>query len=287
MERLEVVAHAEQKMPLALDARQQRLERPVAEPAADPEVKLLREDLPERRGKTVRVDPPELRGHRAAPSAAHPTNACSPPTVASTYGGSGSTLDANIPMIAQLQMELGVAAFAADLTRCVVMQIGDQAGSTMILSWLTSAAGTPYAAGGPNPGDANTGDVNAYHAISHRNVADKVICDKWFQDQLGYVIGLMKSVADPTGATMLDSSVVVGMSNMRTGTHETTDLPFVIAGSCGGYFKLGRSIVVPSGTSNNGLLVALVNAMGAGPITTYGGTAGAAYGTELLALSQA
>lgn len=212
--------------------------------------------------------------------------ACSAPTVASTYGGTGSTVDANIPMIAQLQMELGVAAFAADLTRCVVMQIGDQAGSTMILSWLTSAAGTPYAAGGPNPGDANTGDVNAYHAISHRNVADKVICDRWFQDQLGYVIGLMKSITDPTGATMLDSSVVVGMSNMRTGTHETTSLPFVIAGSCGGYFKLGRSIVVPAGTSNNGLLVALVNAMGAGPITTYGGTAGAAYGTELLALSQ-
>jgi hypothetical protein len=212
-------------------------------------------------------------------------SACTAPTVASTYGGTGSTVDANIPMIAQLQMELGVAAFAADLTRVVVMQIGDQAGSTMILSWLTSAAGTPYAAGGPNPGDANTGDVNAYHAISHRNVADKVICDKWFQDQLGYVIGLMKSISDPTGATMLDSSVVVGMSNMRTGTHETTNLGWALAGSCGGYFKLGRSIQAPSGTSNNSILVALVNAMGAGPITTYGGTAGAAYGTELLALS--
>ena len=55
---------------------------------------------------------------------------------------------------------------------------------------------------------------------------------------------------------MLDSSVVVGMNSMRTGTHETTGVPVVMAGSCGGYFKTGRSLALPAGTPNNGLLVA-------------------------------
>ena len=128
---------------------------------------------------------------------------------------------------------------------------------------------------GAEPGDANTGDVNGFHAIAHRNVADKVACDTWFQSQVAYVIGQMKTVVDPSGKSMLDSSVVVGMNNMRTGTHETSGVPVVMAGSCGGYFKTGRSLKLPAGTPNNGLLVALCNAMGANTDTfgaaTYGG----------------
>ena len=127
----------------------------------------------------------------------------------------------NIPIVAKLHMDLAIAAFAADLTRCAVMQIGDQGAAHLILSW----APLNYKSGGPNPGDANTGDVNGYHAIAHRNVADKTNCDGWFQSQIAYIIGQMKSVADPTGTSMLDSSVVLAMNNMRTGTHETTGVP--------------------------------------------------------------
>ena len=42
-----------------------------------------------------------------------------------------------------------------------------------------------------------------------------------------------------------------------------------MAGSCGGYFKTGRSLALPAGTPNNGLLVALCNAMDT-PVTTFG-----------------
>ena len=182
----------------------------------------------------------------------------------------------NIPVIAKLHMDLAIAAFAADLTRVAVMQIGDQGAAHLILSWPPCN----YKSGGPNPGDANTGDVNGFHAIAHRNVDDKVVCDAWFQSQVAYVIGQMKSVVDPSGQSMLDSSVVVGMNNMRTGTHETTGVPIVMAGSCGGYFKTGRSLALPAGTPNNGVLIALCNAMGA-PTTTFGN---ATYGGELTVL---
>jgi hypothetical protein len=197
--------------------------------------------------------------------------ACNVPT---TAGEATPTLTANVPAITKLHMDLSVAAFASDLTRCVVMQIGDQGAANLILSWLG------FAKGGPLPSDPNTGDANGFHAIAHENAMRKVQCDTWFQSQIAYIIGQMKSIVDPTGKSMLDDSVVVAMNNMRTGTHETTSVPVVMAGSCGGYFKTGRSLALPAGTTNNGLLVALCNAMDT-PVTTFGQ---ASYGGELTVL---
>lgn len=197
--------------------------------------------------------------------------ACSFPN---TSGEPKPTLTASVPVITKLQMDLAVAAFAADLTRVCVMQISDQGAANLIMNWLG------FSSGGPLASDPNTGDANGFHAIAHENTMRKVTCDTWFQSQLAYLIGQMKSISDGTGKSMLDSSVVVGMNSMRSGTHETTGVPVVMAGSCGGYFKTGRSLALPAGTPNNGLLVALCNAMGA-PVTTFGETS---YGGELTVL---
>ena len=197
--------------------------------------------------------------------------ACSFP---STSGEPKPTLTASVPVITKLQMDLAVAAFAADLTRVCVMQISDQGAANLIMNWLG------FTSGGALASDPNTGDANGFHAIAHENTMRKVTCDTWFQSQLAYLIGQMKSISDGTGKSMLDSSVIVGMNSMRTGTHETTGVPVVMAGSCGGYFKTGRSLALPAGTPNNGLLVALCNAMGA-PVTTFGETS---YGGELTVL---
>jgi hypothetical protein len=158
-------------------------------------------------------------------------------------------------------MDLGIAAFAADYTRVVCMQICDQGAGQFVLNWINDASGKPYAAGGPNPPDANTGDVNGFHAIAHRNVGDKVICDTWFQSNITYMIKQMKAITDATGKTLLDSSCVVGMNNMRAGLHDTTNVPVIMAGSLGGVFKTGRSLALPAKTPNNYLLTALCNAM--------------------------
>jgi hypothetical protein len=197
--------------------------------------------------------------------------ACSFPTTSSEPATNNT---ANVPAITKLHMDLAIAAFAADLTRVAVMQIGDQGDANLILEWLG------FASGGPLASDPNTGDANGFHAIAHENTARKVTCDTWFQSQLAYLIQQMKSITDGTGKSMLDSSVIVGMNSMRTGTHETTGVPVLMAGSCGGYFKTGRSLALPAGTPNNGLLVALCNAMGA-PVTTFGQ---ASYGGELTVL---
>jgi hypothetical protein len=207
-------------------------------------------------------------GSGAGPITSSGAAACNPPVFAGTKLDINNT--SNVPALVKMQMDLAVAAFASDLTRVVVMQITDQGAANLILTNLG------FASGGPN---GNTGDLNGYHSIAHRNDMDKVTCDTWFQSQIAYIVGALKGITDPSGKSMLDNSVVVAMNNMRTGTHETTGVPVVMAGSCGGYFKTGRSLALTS-TPNNALLVSLCGAMGF-PVATFGQ---AQYGGELTAL---
>ena len=202
------------------------------------------------------------------------------PTAGSTCKTAAVTLPAlafkstdNVGPIARMHMDLAVAAFGADLTRVAVMQIGDQAGAHLILG----EAG--FKSGGPNPGNANTGDVNGVQAISHRDGLEKLKCDTWFTSQVAYLLGQLKSVIEPSNKSLLDNSVVVAMNNMRAGTEEYTRVPAIMAGSCGGYFRTGRSLQL-TGTPNNQVLVALCNAMGT-PVQTFGEPT---YGGELSAL---
>jgi hypothetical protein len=175
--------------------------------------------------------------------------------------------------LVKTQMDLATAAFAADLTRVVVLQIGDQGAAQLVLT------GLGFTAGGPNPADANTGDVNGLRNIAKHNGADKATCDAWFQSQVAYMTGQMKGLVDPNGQSALDNGVVLGMSNMRSGQRVTTQVPTVLAGSGGGYFKTGRSLAL-TGVPNNQLLVSLCNAMGT-PVATFGEPR---YGGELAAL---
>jgi hypothetical protein len=212
------------------------------------------------------------------------TGTCAPPTVPAALSGKAANSSPNVPAVTKLMMDLSVAAFASDLTRVVVFQVADQGAANMIMSWVNDSTGKPFSTtAGPLASDPNTGNTYGYHAIAHRNVQDKVNCDTWFQSQLAYLIGQMAAIKDATGQRLLDASVVVGMNNMRTGTHETTGVPVLMAGSCGGYFKTGRSLALPTGTPNNGLLVALCNAMGA-PVSTFGE---ASYCGELTVLKTA
>jgi hypothetical protein len=192
--------------------------------------------------------------------------ACNVPGAAATAASKGTQLDTtltgNIPALIKMQFDMSVAAFAADMTRVVVCQVGDQGDANLIMSWLG------FAKGGPNPADNNTGDLNGYHSIAHRNDADKTTCDTWFQQQLAYMVGQMKAITDPTGASILDSSLLLAMNNMRTGTHETTAVPVVMAGKLGGFFKTGQSLAL-TGVNNNRLLLSILEGFGY-PSTTFG-----------------
>jgi len=199
------------------------------------------------------------------------SDACAAPVYTGTKLDTGAS--ANAPALVKMQMDLSVAAFAADATRVVVMQIADQGAANLILGNLG------FSTGGKS---GNTGDLYGVHAIAHRNATEKVKVDTWFQEQVAYIIGRLKSVKDSAGATMLDSSAVLAINNMRTGIHEYEGVPAILAGSCGGYFKTGRSLKLTN-VRNNQVLAALANAVG---VPTADGTFGEkSYGTELKSLS--
>jgi hypothetical protein len=165
----------------------------------------------------------------------------------------------------KMMIDISVAAMAADATRVVVLQLGDQGNSNVILSTLG------YTAAGE---DGNTGNVNGHHSIAHRNGADKDKLDTWFMSQVAYSIAGMKS------AGLLDRGVFLAMNNMRDGMHDFNNVPAVMAGTAGGYFKPGRSLKLPANTANNGILIAIANALGV-PTETFGNSA---YGGELTVL---
>ncbi|HEX2877606.1 MAG TPA: DUF1552 domain-containing protein [Polyangiaceae bacterium] len=185
------------------------------------------------------------------------------PPVLPTGVNTGST--EGFEATTKMMIDISVAALAADATRVVVLQLGDQGDANVILSTLGfKAAGT---------GD-NTGDDNGFHNIAHANGADKDKIDTWFQSQLAYTIAGMKT------AGLLDRGVMLAMNSMRHGMHEFNNVPAIMAGNAGGYFKTGRSIKLPDNTANNGILIALANALGV-PTQTFGH---AAYGGELAVL---
>jgi hypothetical protein len=194
---------------------------------------------------------------------------CGPPAVDPTVN---AMLSANFAIITKLQMDLAVAALAADLTRVVVLQLGDQFNSRIVPTFLG------FQSSGPLASDPNAGLANSLRDIAKKNGADKAVVDAWFMSQLAYLIGSLKAVSDGAG-TMLDNTALLAMSNMRTGLGETTGVPAILAGSCGGYFATGRSLGLTS-TPNNGVLIALANAMGT-PTATFGETM---YGGELTVL---
>jgi hypothetical protein len=165
----------------------------------------------------------------------------------------------------KMMIDISVAALAADATRMIVLQLGDQGDANLIFTKLGfQAAGM---------GD-NTGDNNGFHNIAHANGADKDKCDTWFQEQLAYTIASMKAVG------LLDRGVLLAMNSMRHGMHEFANVPALIAGNAGGYFATGRSIVLPNNPAPNGILIALANALGV-PTETFGR---AEYGGELSVL---
>ena len=93
----------------------------------------------------------------------------------------------------------------------------------------------------------------------------------WFAEQLAYLLAEMDKIPEGNGS-MLDNSVVMWCNELAYGAaHDHINVPFLLAGSCGGYFDTGR-FVQYGGANHNDLLVSLCNAMGL-PDQTFGNPA--------------
>ncbi len=199
------------------------------------------------------------------------TSGCSKPTLVTDPNTDYLNDNGNqyIDVIVRDQIDLTVAAMACDMTRVASMIWADQGNVRWVFHWLGeefTKPGTDFANNGENQGLRN------HHEIAHRDGEPEYQplmnrgC-QWFLEQFAYLIQKLKDTPDPDGSSMFESSVLLFANLQRTGGgHHTDNLPWILAGSCGGYFKTGQFIPWPSGSDRdsapqNGILTALCNAL--------------------------
>lgn len=185
--------------------------------------------------------------------------------------------DDSFKAIGRLQMQVLALALACDQTRVATLQWGNGSGGP-IYRW----DGMDHQYNHHKLSHGNTRDDDSGSAVA--GYLDMVhAIDVWHAEQFKYLLDLLDSY-DEGGSTVLDNSAVVWANELSDGkAHDFRDLPFVIAGSCGGFLRNGQYIKV-TGQDNprndndaphNKLLTTFLNAVGArqddgSPYTNFG-----------------
>lgn len=151
------------------------------------------------------------------------------------------------PDVFRAQLDNTVLALSCNLTRIVTLQFGSEGGSdTTTYPWL------------------NIGE--AHHALTHKEGANywqKLIdIGRWWSKEVAYFLGRLNSIPQGDGTTLLDHTVFLwGTPQGNALYHANRNVPFLMAGSGGGYFRTGRWLKY-DGASHSNMLVSICRAMG-------------------------
>ncbi|RIK94652.1 MAG: transcriptional initiation protein Tat [Proteobacteria bacterium] len=143
--------------------------------------------------------------------------------------------------------DLIVLALRCDATRVVTFMQAN-AGSNQTFPWL--------------------GVLDGHHQVSHHqsnaaNLAALRAIDTWEIEELAYLLQQLDATAEPTGGTLLDSSIVFFSSEIEDGDrHRHTNLPVLVAGRGGGALAPGRHVRFAANTPIANLFLAFVRAFG-------------------------
>lgn len=169
----------------------------------------------------------------------------------------------NFPLVSDLMTDIMVQALACGLTNVVTYM------------WSYSETGMTYPWVGVN---------QQHHPMSHDRALALVKVDGWYMEQFAKMLDKLDAVKEAEG-TLLDNSAVWMTNCLSNGsTHHSDNMPFVLAGSAGGYFRTGRCLRFDNGTtgdrsaaersdsnpSNQDLIVSIANALGMPELQTFG-----------------
>jgi hypothetical protein len=173
--------------------------------------------------------------------------------------------DSEYKKIGQMQMDILALALACDHTRVATLQWGDGSGGPIFNFDGLSNQYNHHKLSHGNTRDDNTGGMVA-------DYLDRLAAiDVWYATQFRYLCDKLAAYGEANGQSVLDNSAVVWMNELSDGLeHNFMDMPYVIAGSSGGYFKQGQYIKVTkqAGTKNdvdaphNKLLTMFINGVG-------------------------
>lgn len=170
-------------------------------------------------------------------------DSCEPPAPMPTLAADSED---DMPQILELDLDLLAVAFACDLTRVASLQIST--GQNRIrYPWVNS--------------------LGEGHTLSHAGPTNEgatqqlVDRERWHSGQLARFAERLASIPEGDGS-VLDHTLILWGTEVSVGnTHALTNLPYLMLGSAGGYFRTGRFVQF-SDVSNNDLLVSVLNAMG-------------------------
>lgn len=84
-------------------------------------------------------------------------------------------------------------------------------------------------------------DAMIHHLLSHSDSADWLKVNQFFVAQVGYLARRLAAIQEGP-RSLLDNTVLLYLSSMRTGNHDADDLPVLLLGGAGGRLQGGRSL---------------------------------------------
>jgi len=186
------------------------------------------------------------------------------------------TSNAQFKTLGQMQMDVLALAIACGNTHAATLLWGAGAGGP-IFSW----DGMSHVYNHHRLSHGTTSDAEGTDVAGYEDMLYDI--DTWYGSQLAYLLERLDGYAEGSG-TVLDNTAVVWMNELSDGReHNYMDLPYVILGSCGGYFKMGEYIKVTAedrlkndvDAPHNKLLTTILNAVGVraedgGPVENFG-----------------
>jgi hypothetical protein len=180
------------------------------------------------------------------------TSACAVPARTAVPTDDASVRSgADTEKLSPFYMDIISAAFACNLTKVASVTFGYPGGGDaggLRMPWL--------------------GFTEPLHLLSHHG-GDATKLDKyakmstWIAGQIAYLMKNLAAVPDgTTGKTLLDSTVIYWFNRHGDGdSHSNTNLPNILLGGAGGYFKMGRYLQLPA-TNPTKVLISIANSMG-------------------------
>jgi hypothetical protein len=153
----------------------------------------------------------------------------------------------NYPAHVAATLAVAGAAVKCDFARCITIDlIDDGGGNSLTFPWL---------------GISN----DDYHAIAHlgeAGYASKAPIDVWFMQQVAALVADLAATPEGNGS-VLDNTCILVTNDMNEGAnHWVGQVPYLIIGSAGGFFKQGQTVTLPRNVPNNQLLTSVCHAMG-------------------------
>jgi hypothetical protein len=219
---------------------------------------FLKDDIEHLRARVSREDKARLDAHLSGLRAieqglsATPSAACQAPTLPAKIDAGAME---NFPTISKLQMDLMLLAHGCGFTNVSTFMFAN-ADSWQYYPWI--------------------GVNEEHHEMSHAGDDDRETLEKlvkinvWHAEQIKYMLDQLASAKEADGSSLLDNTLLLWGNELGAGnSHTYKDIPWLLAGGAGGYFKLGRFVQFKD-RPHNDLLVSVCNAMGFDDVRTFG-----------------